>query len=239
MKKTIVPFIFVTIVLLSLTKIAKGQTPTAVSTDEAQVSSPSAIDEEEINTLKVKIATKVAELREKNNKAVGGSVTTVSTGALKIKGSDESNYEIKIDDALTKAYQIVNNQKKEIKIQDIKKGDYIIVTGDLNEKTITANFIYVDELYIVNSGSVSEVNKEDYYIKVLTGDKETFTLDIETFTKQQMLNIKTLKPEVVGFSKVKEGDRLHFVVKRTGTEREVNRFAAQKIFIIPQEYFIK
>lgn len=239
MKKTIILFIFATILLLPITRIAKGQTPTTVSTDEAQVSSPSSIDEKEINTLKEKIATKVAELREKNNKAVGGIVTAVSTGVLKIKESEENNYEIKIDDALTKTYQIVNNQKKEIKIQDIKKGDYIIVTGDLNEKTITANFIYMDELYIVNSGSVSEVNKEDYYIKVLTADKETFTLDIETFTKQQMLNIKTLEPESVGFSKVKEGDTLHFVVKKTGNEREVNRFAAQKIFIIPQEYFIK
>lgn len=238
MKKTIILFIFATI-LLPITGIAKGQIPATVSTDEAQVSSPSSIDEKEINTLKEKIATKVAELREKNNKAVGGTVTAVSIGVLRIKESDENNYEIKIDDALTKTYQIVNNQKKEIKIQDIKKGDYIIVTGDLNEKTITANFIYVDELYIVNSGSVSEVNKEDYYIKVLTADKETFTLDIETFTKQQMLNIKTLKPENVGFSKVKEGDTLHFVVKKTGNEREVNRFAAQKIFIIPQEYFIK
>lgn len=239
MRKNIILFLPLMLSIFAVSGMVIAQTQTATPSETVKTSTASAVDDTEIKTLKEKIATKVAELREKNNKAVSGTVTTVTTNTMKIKSYDEKEYEVKIDEALTKAYEIVNNQKKEIKLQDIKKGAYIIVTGDLNDKTIAANFIYMDELYIVTSGKVSEVNKEDYYIRVLTTDKETYTLDIETFTKQQMLNIKTLEAEKVGFSKVKEGDTMHFVVKKTGKEQEVNRFAAQKIFIIPQEYFIK
>lgn len=53
-----------------------------------------------------------------------------------------------------------------------------------------------------------------------------------------MVNIKTLDLERVGFSKVKEGDTVHFVVKKTGEEKN-NSYSAIKILIIPQEYFIK
>jgi hypothetical protein len=45
--------------------------------------------------------------------------------------------------------------------------------------------------------------------------------------------------EKSGFSKIKEGDTVHFVVKKTGEEKELNRYSAQKILVIPQEFFIK
>ncbi|EKE14431.1 MAG: hypothetical protein ACD_12C00509G0001 [uncultured bacterium] len=53
-----------------------------------------------------------------------------------------------------------------------------------------------------------------------------------------MINIKTLLKETIGFSKLKEGDTVHFVVKKTGTEKN-NEYSAYKILVIPQEYFIK
>ena len=37
---------------------------------------------------------------------------------------------------------------------------------------------------------------------------------------------------------IKEGDTIHFVVKKTGTEKN-NTYTAVKILIIPQEYFMK
>ncbi|MDO9027431.1 MAG: hypothetical protein Q7U68_01010, partial [Candidatus Roizmanbacteria bacterium] len=64
-------------------------------------------------------------------------------------------------------------------------------------------------------------------------------------TKQFIVNIKTLEIERVGFSKIKEGDTVHFVVKKTGNPlRQLadggnNNYSAIKILIIPQEYFIK
>lgn len=217
---------------------------TEVSTDSSTVVSPTKSQEDlEIQTLKEKIATKVAELRGKNNKAVSGTVQELITPEkmtkLKIKTWRDEDFGVKIDPDLTKFYQIAGVQKKEIKSNTIKKNSYIIVTGVIKEKEVEANFVYLDELFFVASGKVTEVNRPEFFIRVVTADKENYTLDVETFTKQQMLNIKTLSPESVSFSKIKEGDTIHFVLKKTSQPIESNRFAAQKILIIPQEYFIK
>lgn len=208
------------------------------------ISSPTkAVEDQEIQRLKEKIATKVAELREKNSKAVSGIVQELISPEkitrLKIKTWRDEDFEVKIDPDLTKFYQISGNQKKEVKSNSVKKDSFILVTGIIKDKSIEANFIYLDELFLVSSGKATEVNRQDFFLNVITTDKENYTLDVETFTKHQMLNIKTLAIENVGFSKIKEGDTIHFVVKKTGTEKELNRFAAQKILIIPQEYFIK
>jgi len=147
-------------------------------------------------------------------------------------------YQIKLDDTLTKYYQIVGNNAKEIKVSDIKKDAFIITTGVENDKVITANIVYVDEMFLVKSGKITEVDKENYSLKVLSSDKDIYTLEIETTTKQQMINVKTLVAETSGFSKIKEGDTVHFVAKKTGPEKN-NTYTATKILIIPQEYFIK
>lgn len=200
-----------------------------------------AIEDKEVQNLKEKIATKVAELRQKSNIAVSGIVmaTDFEKGNIKITTWKDEKYEVRIDPDLTKFFKIESNQKKEIDSQDIEKDSYIIASGIIKDNSVEANFVYIDEMYLLGSGSITEVDKSNYFIKVVTLDKENYTLDIETFTKQQMLNIKSLNFEKVGFSKIKEGDTAHFVVKKTGDEEEPNRFPAQKILIIPQEYFIK
>jgi len=198
----------------------------------------SAVEEQQIKDLKEKIATKVAEINEKNTKAISGYITNIKDKIINIK-NDDGDYEVKTDETITKYFQISGNRKNEIKLQNLKKGNYIIANGLINDKKIDTNFIYVDEAYSVKSGKVSEINSDDYYIKVVTLEKENYILDIESYTKKQMLNIKTLQLETIGFSKVKEGDTIHFVIKKTSEKNENNRFSAQKILIIPQEFFIK
>ena len=105
--------------------------------------------------------------------------------------------------------------------------------------TITANYIYQDEEYIVKSGKVTEINKTDYFIKVLSLEKDNYTLDFETYSQTEMLNVKTYEIEKTGFSKIKETDVVHFVLKKASGGREVNRYSIIKILVIPQEYFVK
>ncbi len=198
----------------------------------------SAIEEQQIKQLKDKIATKVAEINEKNNRAISGIITSIKDKSIVFK-NDENSYEGKTDETITKYFRISGNKKTELKFADLKKGDYILVNGLVNDSKIDANFIYVDESYLVKTGKVSEVNSDNYYLKVVTNEKENYTLDIESYTKRQMLNIKTLQLETIGFSKIKEGDTIHFVIKAGTDTAEKNRFSAQKILIIPQEFFIK
>lgn len=200
----------------------------------AQTATTSASDETDIKAFKDKIANVI----KKSDKAFSGLVTSNDGNIIKLKGGDDTIYEAKLDNELTKCFRISGASKKEIKADDISKNDYIIVTGVLTDKSITANSIFVDESYIVGSGRITEIDKDNYSIKVINSAKETFTLDVETYTKQLILNTKTLEVERMGFSKIKEGDYAHFVVKK-GIDIKDNKYPAQKILIIPQEYFIK
>ena len=213
-----------------------GQTTTSTPTVSPKITST---DESAIQNLKEKVANKVAEIRKKNNKAVAGRVIDISESTIKIITGDQSDFDIKLQESgLTKYYQITGAQQKEINSEDIEKDDYVITTGVINDKTITANSVFTDQQFLSGNGKISEVKVDDYTIKVMAADKTVYTLSIETSTKQQIVNIKTLEMEQIGFSKIKEGDSIHFVVKVNGYE-ENNEYSVQKILIVPQEYFIK
>ncbi len=236
--KKIIRYSYIIILLYCLTA---GSFVVAQTT--ASSSSTVAVDND-IQQLKDKVANKVLEIRKKNNKAVSGFVVSNDGNNMKINNNDEEN-QVKFDDALTKFFKITGIQKKEIKADDIKKNNYAIVSGVVADNIITANVVLIDENFLVDSGKITEINKENYSIKVSTSDKNTYDLDIQTSTKQYMVNIKTLLEETIGFSKLKEGDTVHFVVKRTENplrqlaDGEDNNYSAIKILIIPQEYFIK
>lgn len=209
---------------------------TASPSAEVSVSSASA-DKKAVEDLKEKVANKVAEIRKKDIRAVAGKAISISSNSIKIKKDNESEYEIKIDEALTKYFKISGGTQKEIKKDDIEKNDYIIVSGVITDKTVTANSIFVDQPYIVENGKITEVDKENYNITVLTADKSNYKLSIEDTTKQQIVDIKTLNINKSGFSKIIVGDSVHFVTKSSPSEDGF--YKADKILIVPQEYFMK
>ncbi len=214
----------------------------AVPFSLAQTGSPSpssSTDLQEAQNLKDKIASKVAELRKKDQKAYAGTIVTISGTTVKIKTETGMQYDVKIDKDLTKIFTISAGQKKDSQLSNLAKNDYIIVTGPLTDKTLTANIVYIDEQFFQGSGKITEVNKTGFFLKVATLDKETYTLDVETFTKKYLLDAKTLSIDPTTLTKLKEGDTVEFVYKKTGREQEKNRYSAQKILIIPQEYFSK
>ena len=204
----------------------------------SSVFSQEATDESAIDILKEKVADKVEELRQKNNKAISVFVQSNENNVIKIKTNAAEEYQVKLDPDLTKYFQIAGTTKKEIKSENIIADDYIIVTGVVTDKTISANAVFVDENFLVLTGRVSEVDKDNFSITVVTTAKEEITLDIETATKQSIVNIETVEIESTGFSKIKEGDTIHFVVKKT-PEITDNTYTAKKLLLIPQEYFIK
>ena len=230
MKNKILVFVIVAL-FFSGSTIAKAQSKNATASSN--------IAEDEIQNFKDKIASKVAELTKQEQKAVSGFVIKTGNNQLSIITDDNQTMQVKIDDILTKIYQINGAQKKEIKLTDIVKNDYLIVNGPTSDTTVTANYIFVDEKYLVNVGKITEVDKENFSLKITTLDKETITLEIETATKQLILDIKTLELYRAGFSKIKEGDTVHFVVKQKQANNKETIYSAVKILIIPQEYFIK
>lgn len=237
MKKIIKYYYIISLLYCLVTSSFVAAQTNTLTPSVAASSSPTVVVDKDIQQLKDKIANKVSEIRKKNNKAVSGFVLNIDGNTMKLSNNGEVN-QVKFDDTLTKVFRVLGTTKKEIKTNDIAKNDYAIVSGVVADNIITANVVLIDENFLVDSGKITEVNKETYNIKVLVSDKNTYSLDIETSTKQYMVNIKTLLIETIGFSKLKEGDTIHFVVKKTGEEKN-NNYSAIKILIIPQEYFIK
>ncbi len=194
-------------------------------------------DNSDIEQFKDKLASKVAELQKKDEKAISGFITEIKEKEIRFKTKENEIYTGELDDVLTKFYSLKSGIKKEITIEDLSKDDNIIVTGPINGKIITANNIYLDTSYLSDSGVVSEVNQSEFYIKVSLLKNETVTLDIETLTKKLAVNLKTFKLEPIGFSKIKSGDTVHFIYENTNSSKTEKRYSAEKIIVIPQEYF--
>jgi len=234
-KHSIILFILATMLVGSATVYSQSASQSASSLPAS--SSAVKVDKDTLE-LKERVS-KIVETRNKDQKAVSGFVM-IKDNIISVKNSaDTTKYTIKIDEGLTKIFQVIGATKKEIKTSDIKANMYLIVTGPIVDTSITANTIYADESFVVHSGKITEVNKTDFYLKVMSADKVEYTVDIESGTKQNMLNIKTLEIEKSGFSKIKEGDTVHFTAKVDASQGSSTRFAAHKLLIIPQEYFIK
>ncbi len=202
------------------------------------------IDDQNVKLLREKIATKVEEMRKKDQRAYAGKIQKIEDTSITIastQGNDEKTLLIKIDETLTNIYRIAGTTSKEIKKSDLKKDDYVIVTGQQLNEGIEADSIHIDEEFIVRTGSIIEVSKESFFLKVVTNDKEEYTLDIQNSTRQFMYNMKTKENERTGFSKLKEGDAIHFVVSKTnpGDSTEKNRYDAVRILVIPQEFLVR
>lgn len=237
MKKLVIGVVTAVILQLALLNV-HAQTTTVSVTPKISPTSAQSAEDKLIETFKEKVATKVAELQKKNDKPIVGRVVSVKNDTIDLQAKD-GKYSIKVDENLTKIFSLINNVKKAIDITDLVKGDYIIAEGPQLDKIVTANVIYRDEEYFVKSGKVTEVNTADGDLKVVSTEKDVLTLDIPDSLRMQMVNSKTLDIESISMSKIKEGDTIHFVYKKTGKEKEENRFNAQRILIIPQEFFQK
>lgn len=205
---------------------------------QQMISSPSAQEEKKIDQLKEKIASKVAEIQNNNNFGVSGYVESIKNNLIGINNDLGETYQIKTDEVITKYYQVINNKRNEIELKEIQKGDFIIATGIIDGNQVDANNIYKDENFSIQAGQVIEINKNEYWLKVNTLEKEAIILDIETYTKKFLLNIKNYQLEPVGFSKIKEGDSIVFVIKKT-SNKQISRASVIKMIIIPQEFFLK
>lgn len=199
-------------------------------------STPSGSLNEEVDKLKEKVAEKVEELH-RQEKATAGVVTKVDGNRLTMRTPDGANTAVTIDDTLTDFFEISGTKTSDLQQEDIETGNYIFVTGPEIGDSITANVIYRDTPYIVSSGKITEVNSDDFTIRVLTVDKTEYVLDIEKKSDQKILDIKTLETEKIGFTKLKEGDSVHFVVKANPEDPKQSKFSAARILVVPNEFF--
>jgi hypothetical protein len=215
--------------LLMMPSISFAQTPTATPTDSDANIDPN------IKSLKDKIATKVAELRKDQEKVVTGNIDKIDKDTITVTYNNQP-LNVTIDDTVTKIYN-VSSGKKEIERDDLQEGDYLILKGIIIDNTITANTIYQDSEYLVTSGHINEIDTSAGTIKMVTINKDNYTLEIGKNTKQQMLDIKTFALISSTLAKIKDGDTIHIVAKMP-KDKKSTTLTPDKILTIPQEYFI-
>lgn len=205
---------------------AFAQTPAATAT-----ATPKAVVNEQLEELKDRLATKVAELRDIVRRAVSGTVKTVSISSATVE-TKTKDIKIELGDDIVVS-QMINGKRTELAIDDLAKDDRVTVFGsyDATLDLLKAKAIFIESSRVLEriTGTVADVNREEFTIVVQTPEGTAITVDIEKATK----TVVWTKADGVakgGFSKILTGDTVHVV--GTLVPKQENRISALRILDI-------
>jgi hypothetical protein len=159
-----------------------------------------------IEDLKVRLATKVAELRKTSPKAISGTISSVSISSITV---DTTTKSMKIDLADSiKVFQILKGKRTALSTDDVDKNDQVTIFGDHDSTldVLKANIIFIEAAKQPQRihGFITEINKKDNSISMKGLDGTVYTVDIETTTKTLSFTMAD-GIEKSGFSKMETG----------------------------------
>ncbi len=183
--------------------------------------------DQQINDLKSRIASRVAELKLVERRGIIGTVTEVSDTQLTLNDSQNNTRFVDVDE-LTKFSS--PSAKGNFGISDITKGSKIGVLGLYNKQSrrLLARFADIVSYPTTISGTVYGIDAQDFSFKVAMENSKSVTVDIESITKTSSY-MKDGGITKAGFTKLKEGQR----VLVTTTSKDPNRFIASRVLIFP------
>lgn len=190
------------------------------------------VKNKQVEDLKERLATKVAQLSQTERRAIYGTVkaTTISTLTIETATKD---IKIELTDDIT-VFQMLKGKRTKLTIEDVSKGDIVTVFGewDTAVEVLKAKSIFIhnasDALQHV-VGTIMETKKSDYTITIKTKKEETYIIDFETTTKTTVWS-KDAGMEKGGFSKLLPGDMI--IVTGTAVPKKENRISAVRILNI-------
>lgn len=226
-KYTITTLLLTTVFFLSSHNFVFAVSPT-VSPAPTVTKQDKLIDE--INTLKEKVASKVAELQLVEKRGIIGMVTDVTGNKITLQDSN-SNTKIVDVDELTKFSS--PGVKGTFGISDISKGTVMSVTGLYNKqsKRILARFINTTTLPVYLSGVITDIDKANYTITIINEKQIKTIIDIENITKTQTYT-EADGLQRIGFSKLKVDERVY--AAGFMDEKQKNRMTGSRIIIFPE-----
>lgn len=183
----------------------------------------------QIEILKEKIATRVAQIRENEKGGVAGLIKKIAGNAITVSDRrGEKSLTVSED---TVFYVLKKNIKTESALNKLLEGDSIAALGYYNETKdiFSTKYIFVQENISHFIGKITDIDKPNFTIGVKA--KEGLqTVDIETYTK--ITNYTKGKGSVkIGFSKFKLGDTVHVI--GTPNTNQSDRISALRILILP------
>lgn len=219
-------FIFLTLVFFSITSgaFAISISPTPTPNQNANAL------EQQINNLKDRIASRVAQLNLVEKRGIIGTVTDVTENQITITDTQGNMRFIDVDE-LTKFSS--PSAKTSFGISDITKKSMLGALGLWNKDSRRLLARFVDILIIpqVISGGVSGIDSKNFNLDVLTADGKTISVDVENITKTSVYT-KTGGLTKAGFSKIALAERITiigFLDKNNPTH-----IIASRIIIFPE-----
>lgn len=224
MKKISFIFTLFTILFFSFSTAASAasSTPTPKSSNPAM---------DQINALKERVASKVAELKLVDRRGIIGKVTETSSTQLTLTDVSGNTRFVDVDE-LTKFSS--DSAKESFGISDIGKGKTLGVLGLYNKQSrrIMARFIDASlSLPTTVRGAVAEVDKEDFTFTVKTDEGKNYLFDVENITKTQSFT-KTEGLVKSGFSKITTG--AHIIVVGFLNTKDASRYIASRVLLFPE-----
>lgn len=184
----------------------------------------------QVEDLKERLATKVAQLRQTQRRAMYGTVKTVTLTSITI-ATKTKDIKIELSDNIT-VIQIRKGERTKLTIDDVEKGDTVTVFGDYDATLdlLKAKVIFIDGVVpTMINGEVTDVNRTDFTLTLKMQDGTSYVVDIENGTKTLRWN-KDDGITKSGFSKVTVGDTVHVV--GTPVPKKENRMSALRVLDI-------
>jgi len=198
--------------------VAQDATPSATPTAASA----------QLEELKVRLATKVAELRSVVKRAMYGTVKSVSLTSATVE-TKTKDIKIELTDDVTVS-QVVSGKRVNLDAEDLEVDDPITVFGTYDETLdlLKAQYIFIESAtsYTRVAGIVADVDDEDFVLTVNVSDGRSILVDIERTTKTSEWT-KENGVAKSGFSKISVGDTVH--VTGTPAAKEDNRLTAVRI----------
>ena len=185
--------------------------------------------ETQINKLKDRIASRVAELKLVERRGIIGSVSGVSDTQITVLDSQNNNRFIDVDE-LTKFSS--PSAKGSFGISDITKNNTLGILGLYNKQSrhLLARFVNIVILPKIIHGAVLSTDSDAFTVTIVDANKKQTIVDVENTTRSQQYT-KTDGLKKYGFSKIKERQRIFVVGFQESKDQ--GHFIASRIIIFP------
>lgn len=219
-----------TIKLFILGLIITTQTSVVSAAAATPSGTPASVKTKQIEDLKERLATKVAELQQTQKRAMIGTVKTVTVSTVTIE-TKTKDIKIELTDDLV-VYQNLRGTRTKLTVSDLDQGDPVVVFGDFDTtlEIMKAKILFITGAKPIRiAGTVSAIDKTDFTLDVNTHEGQTYTVDIERTTKTSSWT-KSGGIEKSGFSKLNIGDTVHII--GTAVPKNDKRLSALRIISI-------
>lgn len=186
--------------------------------------------EQQINNLKERIASRVAQLNLVAKKGWIGTVTDIQETQLTLTDLHGNTRIVDVDE-LTK-FSGADSKKTNFGISDITKGATVGVIGLYNKDSRHLLARWVDEFTLPNvyMGGVLSINTNDFTFTIATADVDSVNIDVENITKTTSYT-KAGGVVKAGFSKLQVGQRV--LVVGAPDIKNKNLIIATRIILFP------